>query len=104
MSKPKRQELLNIAKSDNESVLLWPFLDFAEQGEDELCKYLLHCGIDADDVRAAGNAENAILSHYRKLDGSLDIDAAAHDLMRWPPIAARTKEHKREKRRQDAIQ
>jgi hypothetical protein len=101
MSKAKRQKMRNIAKSDDESVLLWPFLDFAEQGEDKLCKYLLHCGIDADDVRAAGNAEKAILAHYRKLDGALDIDAAAHDLARWPPIAARIK---REKRRRGVIQ
>jgi hypothetical protein len=85
-------------------MLLWPFLDFAEQGEDELCKYLLHCGIGADDVRAAGDAEKAILAHYRKPDGTPDIDAAAHDLLRWPPIAARIKEIKREKRRQGAIQ
>jgi hypothetical protein len=88
--------------SDDERVLLGPFVDFAEEGEDALCKYLIHCGIDAEDVRVAGNAEKAILAHYRKPNGTPDIDAAAQDLMRWPPIAARINELKREKRRQGA--
>jgi hypothetical protein len=40
------------------------------------------------------------LEHYRRPDGTYDLDAAAHDWFRWPPIAARVKELKREKRRQ----
>ena len=30
-----------------------------------------------------------------------DLDAVAHDWFRWPPVAARVKELKREKRRQE---
>ena len=51
-----------------------------------------------DDIRDAGDAQSAILGHYHRPDGRYDIDAAAHDLARWPPIAARIKELKRASR------
>jgi hypothetical protein len=81
-----------------EKMILWPFSDLAEDDIDELAKYLLHCGIDDADISSAGDVEAAILGHYRRLDGTYDIAAAAHDLSRWPPIAARVKELKRERR------
>ena len=81
----------------DEAMILGPFLDFAEGGQDTLAKYLLHCGIDNDDIRDAGDVQVAIFNHYRRPDGRQDIGTAAHDLARWPPIAARIKELKRAK-------
>jgi hypothetical protein len=80
---------------DDEHMILLPFIDQAEQGEDELARYVLHCGITADDIGDAGDVQGAILGHYRRPDGTYDIAAAAHDLMRWSPIAARIKQLKR---------
>jgi hypothetical protein len=91
MTKRKRAK----QQTNEEHMLLWPLIDQAEQGEDELVKYLLHCGITADDIGEAGDVQRAILEHYRRPDGTYAIDAAAHDLLRWPPIAARIKQHKR---------
>ena len=95
--KPKK---VSAKQTEDELMILWPFVDFAEEGDDQLARYLLHCGIDGDDVGRAGDAQAAILDHYRRLDGTYDIAAAAHDLSRWPPIAARVKELKRERRAQ----
>ena len=68
------------------------------EGDDALARYLVHCGIDDDDIGRAGNVQSAILEHYRRPDGKYDIGAAAHDLARWPPIVARLKELKRQRR------
>jgi hypothetical protein len=80
------------AKAGEEAVILDSFLSFAERGEDELARYLLHCGIDHHDIDAAGDIPSAILAHYRRPSGQYDIDAAAHDWFRWPPVVARIKE------------
>ena len=57
-----------------------------EDGDvDGVAGLLMHAGI----VTTGSDVESAILAHYRKKDGSYDIDAAAHDLRRFPPIAAR---------------
>ena len=82
---------------DDEAILLASFLDFAKQGEQQLGRYLNHCGIDADAIRDAGDLRAAILKHYRLPSGEYDIAAAALDLRRWPPIAKRIKEAKPEK-------
>jgi hypothetical protein len=82
----------------DEEIVLWPFVDLAEEGDEALARYLIHCGIDADDIARAGDPEAAILEHYRRPDGTYDISAAAHDLARWPPIMARLKELKRQRR------
>ena len=97
MNKRKTKKF-SAKRTEGESMILWPFLDFAEEGNDQLARYLLHCGIDGADIGHAGDVQAAILDHYRRLDGTYDIDAAAHDLFRWPPIAARVKELKRERR------
>jgi hypothetical protein len=94
----RRTKKVRTSLTEDELMVLSPFLDFAEEGTDQLAKYLLHCGIDEADIGHAGNVQAAILGHYRRLDGTYDIDAAAHDLARWPPIAARVKELKRERR------
>jgi hypothetical protein len=73
------------------------FLRFAERGDDELARYLLHCGIDNHDIDAAGDIPNAILAHYRRPSGQYDIEAVAHDWFRWPPVVARIKELRRER-------
>jgi hypothetical protein len=91
-------------KSDKlaeEDMILGSFLQFAERSVDEFARFLLHCGIDNDDINFVGDIPSAILEHYRRPDGTYDLDAVAHDWFRWPPIAARVKELKREKRRQE---
>jgi hypothetical protein len=34
-------------------MILGTFLDFAEEGDNTLANYLLHCGIDSEDIRDA---------------------------------------------------
>lgn len=87
--------------ADQKALVLGVFIDAAEQGEDELARYLQHVGITPEDITEAGNAEKAILSHYR-ITAGYDVDAVAADLARYPPIAARIRELKREKRAQEA--
>jgi hypothetical protein len=95
--RPKAGKLAEV-----EAMILGSFLDFAERSVDEFVRFLFHCGIDKDDIDlAGGDIPSAILEHYRRPDGTYDIDAVAHDWFRWPPIAARLKELKREKRRQE---
>jgi hypothetical protein len=96
----RKTKKIRTGLTKDESMILWPFLDFAEEGNDQLARYLLHCGIDDADIGQAGDVQAAILDHYRRRDGTYDIGAAAHDLSRWPPIAARVKELKRERRAQ----
>jgi hypothetical protein len=84
-------------KADEEATILDSFLRFAERGEDELARYLMHCGINNHDIDAAGDIPSAILAHYRRPSGTYDIDAVAHDWFRWPPVVARIKELKRER-------
>lgn len=77
---------------DEENLLLNHLLDM---DPDDIVDFLEHCGID---LRLA-NAENIgdlFLAHYRTPDG-YDITRAAHDLERWPPIAARIEELKSER-------
>jgi hypothetical protein len=80
---------------DDEHMILMSFIDQADQGEDALARYLVHCGITANDIGDAGDVQRAIFRHYRQADGKYDIAAAAYDLIRWPPIAARIKQLKR---------
>ena len=88
-----------VGKKVTADMILWPFFDFAEEGTDALIRYLIHCGIGQEDLDAAnGDTRAAILEHYRQRDGNYDIAAAAHDLERWPEVAARIKELKREMR------
>jgi hypothetical protein len=87
-------------KANQEAMILESFLDFAERGEHEIAGYLLHCGITYQDIDAAGDIPSAILAHYRQPSGHYDIDAVAHDWFRWPPVVARIKELKRERREQ----
>jgi len=94
--RPKTDKL-----AEEEAMILGSFLRFAERSVDEFVRFLFHCGIDKDDVDFAGDIPSAILEHYRRPGGGYDIDAVAHDWFRWPPIAARVKELKREKRRQE---
>lgn len=61
-----------------------------------LARYLQHVGIRGEDVTIAGSAEKAILEHYR-VKGGYDVDAVAADLARYPPVAARIRELKRQK-------
>ena len=95
----KRAETNKLA--EEEAMILGSFLRFAERSVDEFVRFLFHCGIDKDDVDFAGDIPSAILEHYRRSGGGYDIDAVAHDWFGWPPHAARVKELKREKRRQE---
>ena len=70
----------------DEIAILNCFADFDHQGGiDELCRYIMHCGIKIPEGMGAGDA---ILAHYRRPLG-YDMDRAAMDLRTWPPIAAR---------------
>jgi hypothetical protein len=88
----------------DEAFILGRFLEFSEgRGVDEFVRYLMHCGIGLDDVDYnGGDIAAAILENYRKPGGDYDLDAAAHDFFRWPPIAARVKELKRERWQKEA--
>jgi hypothetical protein len=92
-----RKAMATAKPGDDEAILLASFLDFAKQGKENLGRYLDHCGIDADDIQHAGDVRTAVLQHYRLPCGGYDIAAAAHDLLRWSPIARRIKEAKRAK-------
>ena len=81
--RPKTDKL-----TKEEAMILESFLDFAKKGEDELARFLLHCGINTVDIDFAGDIPSAILGHYRRPDGNYDLDAVAHDWFCWPPIAA----------------
>jgi hypothetical protein len=70
----------------DEIAILNCFADFDNQGGiDELCRYIMHCGIKIPGGMAT---TDAILAHYRNPIG-YDIDRAAMDLRTWPPIATR---------------
>jgi hypothetical protein len=85
--------------AERKAILLWPFIDFAEQGEDQLVAYLTHVGINDVMVKYAGNVELAVLAHYRIGNSDhYDIDKAARDLAAWPPIARRIAEVRAERR------
>jgi hypothetical protein len=89
--------------NEDEALILSSFLDFNDKGLDEFCRYLKHCGIGPDDIDYnGGDIAAAILENYRKPAGGYDLDAAAHDFFRWPPIAARVKELKRERWQKEA--
>jgi hypothetical protein len=87
-------------KANQEAMILESFLRFAERSEDEVARYLLHCGITYQDIDAADDIPSAILAHYRQPSGHYDVEALVHDWFRWPPVVARIKELKRERREQ----
>jgi hypothetical protein len=69
----------------DEIAILNCFAAFDDHGGlEELARYIMHCGIIIPEGMAAGDA---ILAHYRTPLG-YDIDRAAMDLRRWPPVAA----------------
>lgn len=77
-----------------EDTILWPFLDFAEQGADALLGYMKHCGMPVDALSADDpkTPHDLILAHYQLPNGTFDFDMAGRDLARWPAIAARINE------------
>jgi hypothetical protein len=79
------------------------FAMFFGEGDDDGEGFLAlvdHCGVDLSachgDVK---QIPNVIAGHYRLAHGRYDIDRAAHDLLTYPPVAARIKELEAEKRR-----
>jgi len=102
MSTKKRKTVGEKQDDQDAARILQSFLDFNDKGLDVFCRFLLHCGITIEDIDATGDIPSAILEHYRKPDGGYDLDAVAHDWFRWPPIAARVKELKRELRQKEA--
>jgi hypothetical protein len=75
--------------------IIGQFMQFAEEGCDELVRYISHCGITSEDIDRAGNWLDAVLRHYLTA-GGYDLERAAQDLPRWPPVAARLRELKQE--------
>ena len=94
----KKRKASDKQKDQDEAIILRTVSRISGgSGLDEFCRYLKHCGIGLDDIDYnGGDIAAAILENYRKPDGGYDLDAAAHDFFRWPPIAARVKELKRE--------
>ncbi|HEV8715452.1 MAG TPA: hypothetical protein VGX03_21810 [Candidatus Binatia bacterium] len=85
--------------AERKAILLWPFIDFAEQGEDQLAAYLRHVGINDVMVKYAGNVEKAVCAHYRIGDSDhYDYEKAGKDLASWPPIARRLAEVRAERK------
>jgi len=75
---------------EDKGIILDHFLNLiSEDGNvDEVCRFLIHCGINGDDIKRAGGSWGlAVLRHYLTLDG-YDIDRAAKDLATFPPVAA----------------
>ena len=71
---------------EQKRLILAPYIDMLEEGDpDGVAQLIVHAGI----IMVGSDVEAAILAHYKKRDGSYDIEAAAHDLRRFPPIAAR---------------
>jgi hypothetical protein len=98
--KPRTSEALsgkNLTPSKEAGLVLAYFSDFAEQSEETLAAFLKHCGITSEDLQAAPTTKDAILTHYRLANGHYELERAAYDLSRWPPIAERIRELKRER-------
>jgi hypothetical protein len=78
-------------------LILGHFLNlFGDDGDvDEVCRFLLHCGIDGTEIRKPGGWAVAVLRRYLTLDG-YDVELAAKDLATFPPVAARLKELERD--------
>ena len=85
---------------EQRALVMAMFLDSAGDDNGERVLALIdHCGIDL----AACNGDvkqvpNVIAAHYRVGRG-YDIDRAAHDLLTYPPVAARIEELEAQKRR-----
>lgn len=73
---------------ESKNLLAGILLDFAEQGAEELGKYLLHIGFDISAISSTEDLLPAFFGHYRIGQGTYDTDRAARDLLTWPPIAA----------------
>jgi hypothetical protein len=85
------------------SVGIAPSLSLTDAGK-KLARLSTGAGIGLDDIDYnGGDIAAAILENYRKPGGGYDLDAAAHDFFRWPPIAARVKELKRERWQRRAL-
>ena len=83
---------------EDKGIILDHFLDFiGEDGNvDEVCRFLIHCGITGNDItRAGGNWGVAVLRNYLTIDG-YDMEKAGQDLATFPPVAARLEELKDE--------
>lgn len=83
---------------EDKEIILGHFLGLMgnDGGVDELCRFMLHCGINGNDIaRAGGSWGLAVLRHYLTLDG-YDMEKAGSDLATFPPVAARIGELKGE--------
>jgi len=93
------QDKLPTPKGQRDMILAMFFGEDDRDGEMFLA-LVDHCGIDLaachGDVK---QIPNVIAAHYRLAQGRYDIDRAAHDLLTFPPVAARIKELEAQKRR-----
>lgn len=72
----------------DKATILFMLTDFAED-PDRLGKYLDHIGFDISAISDPKALPDAFVAHYRVRQGEYDIDRASHDLLTFPPIAAR---------------
>ena len=49
----------------DQGLVLAVFVDTAEEGDDQLARYLMHCGITPEDITRCGDVKSAILDYCR---------------------------------------
>jgi hypothetical protein len=82
----KKPSLRPESEAEQKRLILWPWIDFLEQGGlPAVAEYAAHVGVDLD---GKASFEKAVLAHYKIGRRRYDIDRAAADLARWPPVAA----------------
>jgi hypothetical protein len=73
------------SEAEQKRLILWPWIDFLEQGGlPAVAEYAAHVGVDLD---GTASFEKAVLAHYKIGARRYDIKRAAADLARWPPVA-----------------
>lgn len=77
------------------------FFDKLENDPLEFFDYIVHCGIDIGEIKAAGTSwpklESLILSHYRVKPGVYDLEQVGQDLASYPRMVAEIARLKRKK-------
>ena len=86
------QEKQPTPKEQRNMILSMFFSEGDDDGEGFL-ELVDHCGIDLSACHGdVMQIPNVIAAHYRLAQGRYDIDRAAHDILTYPPVAARIAE------------
>ena len=92
--------------ADQEAWILSIFRDqHANEGTEGLAAFLEHCGIKRKEADPTSDVEDVILSHYRHPNGKgYDCEQVPEDLMTFPPVAARIRHLKLERKAQAKVE